>query len=252
MKLHKILMGMAIAIMTTGLCAMIPEEKEEETSEEVKVSLQENLPYDIHELIIIILAQADTLEEAIHSIRPLSQTSKYFNELFETKDINDLLIQHLKKFTDNNEILAAAALGTDYAKENYIKTKPKEIQKALEDAIVNGYALSVHGLLKAGANPNKGLFEGAVVPIQLAVHFNQPKILKILLDAGASLRNKRVNRLVVRQAVENGNAEIVRILMEAGANPVTKDSLGNTPLSIAQQKGFQDIVKLLQDYGATE
>ena len=42
------------------------------------------------------------------------------------------------------------------------------------------------------------------------------------------------------------NAEVVRLLLEAGANPATKDAAGKTALDYAKEKGFSDSATLIE------
>jgi len=49
------------------------------------------------------------------------------------------------------------------------------------------------------------------------------------------------------QAVERGDAEIVKILLDKGAKPDTNVQ-DRTPLSVAKQKGNIEIIALLESY----
>jgi ankyrin repeat protein len=52
------------------------------------------------------------------------------------------------------------------------------------------------------------------------------------------------------EAAENGDLIKVRTLLEKGANPNAKDSIGSTPLHIAAYFGYVEIVKLLLERNA--
>jgi ankyrin repeat protein len=49
-------------------------------------------------------------------------------------------------------------------------------------------------------------------------------------------------------AVREGNIEIVNELLEKGANPLIKDTLGVNVLDIAKSNGYKDIEALLLKY----
>jgi hypothetical protein len=51
-------------------------------------------------------------------------------------------------------------------------------------------------------------------------------------------------------AVDTGQTEIVRFLLESGANPNLSDKWGNTPLMMAKEIDSQEIIQLLENYGA--
>jgi ankyrin repeat protein len=44
--------------------------------------------------------------------------------------------------------------------------------------------------------------------------------------------------------------ELIRLLLDHGANPNTRKNDGATPLSIAQGKGYKDVIELLKKAGA--
>ena len=51
---------------------------------------------------------------------------------------------------------------------------------------------------------------------------------------------------VLHFAVENGSVEIVKLLIDHSANIFAKDDYGNTPLDIAEQCGYVNIMNLLK------
>ena len=64
--------------------------------------------------------------------------------------------------------------------------------------------------------------------------------------------SSRLNPTPLHRAVDNGNVEIVRILVNAGADLNIKSSRGSdpTPLHIAVQDGNAELVRILVDAGA--
>lgn len=54
----------------------------------------------------------------------------------------------------------------------------------------------------------------------------------------------------LHSAAENDQVEIVRFLLERGANPSPRDWLGNTPIDYAMRNGSTAIMTLLSEHGA--
>ncbi|CAE7566545.1 mask, partial [Symbiodinium pilosum] len=78
-------------------------------------------------------------------------------------------------------------------------------------------------------------------------------IVRLLLEAGA---NKNAtdpeNRTALMLAAETGHLEITRLLLEAGADKDLKTALCTTALMVAAQKGHVEIARLLLDAGANK
>lgn len=80
---------------------------------------------------------------------------------------------------------------------------------------------------------------------------NQDKlnIVKTLLDSGADINNQgnKGQTPLIRAALV-GNAEIVTELLNRGADACIVDSYGKTALTWAEEKGHHQIVKILKNY----
>jgi len=93
----------------------------------------------------------------------------------------------------------------------------------------------------------------ALIP---AAHHGHPEAVKILL--GTAIDKDHVNRLgwtALLEAVILGDGgpvhtEIVRLLVEAGANVNIADKDGVTPLAHAKRRGFSGMVRILESRGA--
>jgi ankyrin repeat protein len=141
----------------------------------------------------------------------------------------------------------------------------------------SGYRACVEILVAAGANLNLRDDRGHTVLTLVAAAENYP-MFNLLLQAGASTdglesiqliqaaRTGDVDRVksllsaqvdlnldrgdAIGSAAAAGHTEIVRILIQAGANVNLSDRSGFTPLASAAYAGYGEIVRLLIDAGA--
>ena len=85
-----------------------------------------------------------------------------------------------------------------------------------------------------------------------AVKHNKIKDVKIILllpDININLRDTKGYTALFIAAITN-NIDIVRLLLENGADPNIPNNFGYLPLNITAQNNLIDIVKLLIDNGA--
>ena len=90
-------------------------------------------------------------------------------------------------------------------------------------------------------------------PLGLAAFFGHRKIVEYLLAAGADVNQSAKNALKVapiHAAVSNGNAEIVAMILDRGADVDAHQQNGFTALHGAAGAGRQDLVELLIEHGA--
>jgi cytohesin len=111
---------------------------------------------------------------------------------------------------------------------------------ALHCAVFSGGGPALIGrLVEAGADPNAGDYEGAT-PLMAVLHTNQQPgsdrlaKLKALLDAGAnpSTRDLLGQTALHRAGRCSGSEPEVRVLLAAGADPSARDQFGRTPLML--------------------
>lgn len=58
--------------------------------------------------------------------------------------------------------------------------------------------------------------------------------------------------LPLTAAAKGGNAEIVKLMVQYGANVNQRDVKGNTPLAVAEKAGHKEVAQVLRELGATE
>ena len=143
------------------------------------------------------------------------------------------------------------------------------------------YTEEVRNLLSHGANPNLGLYAHLYSPLASAVeygasleiimlgrqcrrvtplHFAAMKgrmdVLRRLIDSGADVneigfeygateRFAEMAGSTLHFAVGGGEVEVVRLLLEKGADRELRDAQGRTALERVREKGFEDIITLL-------
>ena len=132
----------------------------------------------------------------------------------------------------------------------------------LHEAVEKGDAEIVKILVAAGADVNAEGFMGHT-PLILAAEEGATEIMRILLrpglDAGTSADGEdkeaastpSIGSGALFTAIENDDVEMVRLLVEAGADVNAAEGFGgNTPLHEAVEKGDAEIVKILVAAGA--
>ena len=88
-------------------------------------------------------------------------------------------------------------------------------------------------------------------PLMVAAESGLPDMVRILLDAGADYRLQEIwGTDALLYSVERRFAFCAGNLLKAGANPNVTDYDGNTPLIVAARKHSPELVKMLLDYGA--
>lgn len=105
---------------------------------------------------------------------------------------------------------------------------------------------AVRLLLDAGASPKA---EGSYGCVLAAC--KTPRIARLLLDAGADANGPYISgQNVLHHAVDNGDVEMVNLLLDAGANPLHEDGNGMTPVHHSAKRGGPiEVLKTLLDRG---
>jgi ankyrin repeat protein len=77
------------------------------------------------------------------------------------------------------------------------------------------------------------------------------EVIRILLDQGADPTAKANDgRTPFHIASSRGHVEVIRILLEQGADPTAKANDGQTPFHIASSSGHVEVIRILLDQGA--
>ncbi|NXY47197.1 ASB3 protein, partial [Ceuthmochares aereus] len=135
--------------------------------------------------------------------------------------------------------------------DDYINSKTFDGLCALHLSARHGSLESLRVLLEAGADPNQVTTEETTA-LFLAVESGHIDIVKFLIQHGANVKGPHSwsgwNSL--HEASFQGYTEIMKILLEKGASKECKDSFGITPLFVAAQYGKLESLRLLVSHGA--
>ncbi len=165
-----------------------------------------------------------------------------------------------KKNPDNQTPLYIAVANKHKPIVEYLLSKGANISEkngeygssALHKACASGALDIAKVLVNAGADVNLKSDEG-YTPLSNAVSNNKQITVKYLISNGANIgeKNGKLGVSVLHKACMNGNLEIAKILVDAGADVNFKSDEGFTPLYVAVQKNHISIVEYLLTKGVS-
>lgn len=143
--------------------------------------------------------------------------------------INGFANSQLHEFiSDRVKVIDLLRDGADPNQQNLFGNTP------LNMAIYNGYEEIVAELLRFHANPNLASANSGDFPLHLAAAIGKRQIVKYLLEAGADVNQaNKTGKTPLLIAVSMGYKEIAEDLLAHGAKWNTPDMSGDTPLSRA-------------------
>jgi ankyrin repeat protein len=132
-----------------------------------------------------------------------------------------------------------------------VKAKNRYGVAPLSLACLNGNAAMIELLLRAGADPNTTLPEGETA-LMTAANTGNVGALKVLLAHGAHVNATESSRgqTALMWAVNEGHTAAAQLLIESGADINARSKGKFTPMVFAVRGGKADIVRLLLKAGA--
>jgi ankyrin repeat protein len=129
------------------------------------------------------------------------------------------------------------------------------VQRAVEYSDVNRIRQTLDSIDSFSDAETKLICNGHSL-LSIAIESNQPKAFDVLLDyhnkhgVSVDLRAKTSGTCALHTAVLKNNKTFCEKLILNGAFASIKDRRGRTPLHLAIEKQFHDIIKLLVRFGA--
>ncbi|XP_033732060.1 transient receptor potential cation channel subfamily A member 1-like [Pecten maximus] len=106
-------------------------------------------------------------------------------------------------------------------------------------------------LEKGKANPNQTRLLGLVAPIVMASALGNNEIVKVLIDNGADVNiTIRGGETPLHHAAKEGHLDVVQTLLDRNADLIAQDEKGERSLTLAAQNGHADVVRYLLGCGA--
>jgi len=126
-----------------------------------------------------------------------------------------------------------------------INVQDQHLNTPLHRACVRGNSKIIEILLQNHANPNIKNVAGRT-PLHYALEQSHTHILELLIAHGADINEMAFDKSPVYIAVYYGNVNALEILLSNNANAGDRDAqLNDTPLHIAAERGYYDIVRRL-------
>ena len=119
-------------------------------------------------------------------------------------------------------------------------------------AAEEGDAAEVARLIASGADAGERATRGGETPLMRAAARGHEDVVRVLLDAGADACARRADGFTpLILAVFFGHEAVVRLLVERGADPSARTGLGTTAARWAEARGFASMAEVLREAEAS-
>src|SRR6201996_442186 len=180
-----------------------------------------------------------------HNVSPLMLACYY-----KKQPVIDLLLKYMGEI----RLFEASAAGKFDVVAHLIYNHPDAVDDYAEDgftplglACYFGQAEVARYLVLKGANVNLPSNNGfQVFPIHSAASGNHTDIVRMLVENGAQVNvTQQAGVTPLHSAAQNGNLEMLIILLENGAEVNSRMEGGKLPADLAREKGFEEIAEIL-------
>ncbi|WP_456277584.1 ankyrin repeat domain-containing protein [Bacillus sp. AK128] len=201
--------------------------------------------------IMLIFGMMDTTAQDLIRMIDLLNIGGLELNIINNRGISPLLLSYYEGKQEVTDYLLK--LGA----EDAIQTKEDALEAlnlleinsddAFRQSISFGEIGAVRLFLQAGFDPNIKSWVGNSILYQLAFT-NEAEMMKLLLDHGADIELTYHNGITpLWIAVSQNNSEIVELLLSYGAQN-TPNNAGWTPLMVAEDENNDEIIKLIEQY----
>ncbi|CAJ1429746.1 unnamed protein product [Effrenium voratum] len=129
--------------------------------------------------------------------------------------------------------------------------KDAEAGNQLFEAALEGDSASLVRLLEEPHDPNAYMWRTFDTLLHVAAANGEVEVARCLLEAGASKEAGDINtETPLHHGAVDGHVEVVRCLLEAGADKDAQCIAGQTPLHAAAMYGYVEVARCLLDAGA--
>lgn len=171
-----------------------------------------------------------------------------------TAILKEYEIKKSKKLTSLK--LLEAVREDDLVKVRYLISKGEDVNERSSDGLTPLLLASRSGkdeilkvLLEHGANVNIIDYFMKSTPAHKAGYMGHDKTLKLLIDYGVKINEQGPYNgyTALHDAIWHRHKEAVKVLLDANANLELKNHNGKTPLELARELGFNEIVKMIEE-----
>lgn len=186
-----------------------------------------------------------------HNRLPATMLALYYGH----RRVAELLLEHGAPV----DVFLAAALGRVGDLAELVRADPAAIDAyspdgwtALHLAAFFRQRTAAEYLIGAGANVRAiSRNEMRNMPLHAAAAGNSAEIVAVLIDAGAYVDARQAGGFTaLHSAAQNGNLDMARLLLANRADPNATTDDNKTALILAQEAGHEPIVELLRQHGA--
>jgi hypothetical protein len=194
--------------------------KESIKGEEEQKALFRQLPRELIAYVSTFLTSGESLDKAIRNIKAFALTHKATHAILNNPAMLGSLIEYLSIQHNADPVSVVIAFNTPAAYD-WLKSYWQKNPQALS------------------TTRNVGLVE--------AIERTNLRAVKVFLDAGATPNIRLPGYPLLFEAIGSGDAEIVALLLKAGADPYETSKMGDTSLIKAASGGTKEIVQQLLD-----